>query len=316
MPCSGRMVRRVRRPGHKAGRWGLAIVTVDRHRLRRHDGGPPSAAVHGLVEGRRTRRRTRLGSADRNCLYNRHFDFPNAGKSALCQVQADLPAAITGKATWMCQRLRLSQRDRDVFHTLTHRVRVLTVRQVARTWWPDAQDPPSAALQRLRQLEGVDLVECFSMLARPEIHLAGPVVSWRPEDGDPDFGAVAYRLKYRWTEPPQDTPMVIATARCAQRFAGYGGRRPRPAETTHDIHLAQIYLRLLQANDKRTRLWVSEAARARSAARRGRAAKLPDVLVGRPGKFLALEFGGEYDKARLREFHSYCQEHELPYEVW
>ena len=146
--------------------------------------------------------------------------------------------------------------------------------------------------------------------------MPGPVLSWRPGDPDPEFGAVAYRLQARWTEPPKDTAMVIATLQAAKRMAGHGGRRPRPAETTHDIHLAQIYLRLLQANDKRARLWVSEAARAGRGGRRGRSAKLPDVLIGRPGKFLALEFGGEYDKARLREFHAHCQQLELPYEVW
>ncbi len=152
-------------------------------------------------------------------------------------------------------------------------------------------------------------------MAHPEIELDAPILCWRPADADPDFGAAAYRLKTRWTKAPITTPLVFATRSAMAMYGGYiGGRGPRPSEATHDIHLAQVYFRLTEANPKVARRWVSESEQ--YAEGDGRDERLPDALIrGRRGSPPHIvEFGGAYSKAKLIEFHRGMSS--FAYELW
>lgn len=198
--------------------------------------------------------------------------------------------------------------------TLTHRLRLMSIRQVARRWWE--LDQPASASARLRQLAGTGLIEMKSVMVHPEIDLDAPVLCWRPTDAQPDFGAAAYRLKARWTESPVSTPLAFASRAAVTMFGGYtGGRGPRPTEATHDLHLAQVYLRMTDADAKIARRWISENEQ--YAEGRGRNERLPDAVIrGRSGSppLRVVEFGGAYSKAKLIAFHeAVCQ---FPYEVW
>jgi len=209
----------------------------------------------------------------------------------------------------------LTERDKEILRILTHRLPLMSIRQVGRTWWKSEQDRSASA--RLRRLAQEGLVEVKPVMAHPEILLEAPILRWLPGDREPDFGSVAYRLKARWTMTPISTPLTHATHRCASMLGGdIGGRGPRPSEATHDLHLAQVYLGLRKADPGAAKRWCSE--RELYAQGRGRNERLPDAIIHEPGRgetpARIIEFGGAYSKAKLADFHREFAD--LPYEVW
>jgi len=208
----------------------------------------------------------------------------------------------------------LGERDRLILDTLTRRVRALSIGQVARTFWEGTNSAQRSAARRVGELEVAGLLEQHVVLAHPELELDAPILVWRPGNPTPEFGKIAYCLKSRWRHPPQATRIVIATAEAGTWLGGYGGRIPRASETTHDLHLASVYLRMLKAQPRRARKWESEA---RLLARGGgRGEKLPDALIRSRGGATAIEFGGAYPVTKLRAFHEHCRNRGLAYELW
>lgn len=206
----------------------------------------------------------------------------------------------------------LQARDEAILEILTCRVRVLSVRQVARTWWSRSKEPERNATERLRQLERSGLVELLSLRAHPEIRLRHPLVTWQPGLPAPDFRTQARTLTNRFAKPDVETLCIIATTEAGLARAGSGGRPPRDSEVTHDIHLSAVYLQMYEELPTRARTWTAEANLPK-----GRFVKVPDATV-RDGIFsTAIEFGGaSYDRHRLSEFHEHCAANELGYELW
>lgn len=209
----------------------------------------------------------------------------------------------------------LTPRDQAILDALTLRVRVLSLSQIARTWWGDTQGPESLARTRLKELEREGLVTLFPLVAHPEIPLDAPLIAWRPGDTPPDFGEASHRAKRRWTRDVTTCAGVFATTVAGNWFGGTGGRPPRASEATHDLHLAAVFLRLREANPSAAATWTSEG---RLLARgEGRGDKLPDAIVGtRAGGKRVIEFGGAYSKSKFAQFHDFCLRRKLPYEVW
>jgi hypothetical protein len=215
----------------------------------------------------------------------------------------------------------LTQRDLEIFDTLTRRVRVLSLPQVARTWWPNAREPKRVSENRLRALADENLVRIERAVAHPELDLAGPIESWSMGEADPDFGSLSYKLQSRWSADPVRTSFISASKSAAQRFGGYGGRPPRCVERTHDIHMAQVFLHYRQHHPALVCDWVFEeqvkAERKKSGARsKDRSQKLPDAFIRTKSSTKAIEFGGAYGKDKLIAFHRYCKENSFPYEIW
>lgn len=213
--------------------------------------------------------------------------------------------------------LALTTRDDEILDTLTLRVRVLTLEQVVRTWWPSLAHGRQSALRRLRELESEGNIRIFEMLAHPELPLVDPVVAWRPRDPEPGFDKVAYRLATRWTLPPTRHTALIATRKTGLHYGGWGGRHPRPTERTHDLHMAALYLLKRAENPAVSRHWQSEEKlrEHRKSEKYDERQHLPDAILTRP-KRIAIEFGGSYKVEKLRSFHYYCQRIGLPYEMW
>jgi len=210
--------------------------------------------------------------------------------------------------------LALSDRDQALIRTLTRRVRFLSIKQAARTYWGRTADPEESARRRIASLEEAGVLRRFTVLAHPELELDQPEACWQPGGTPPDFGAVSYRLKARWTETVQPTVIVIATEGAGNWMGGHGGRLPRPSEATHDLHLAAVYLHMLRHAPERARFWKSEAAL--QAAGAGRNSRLPDAMISGRQEKTVIEFGGAYSKRKLMEFHRHCEDRQLPYEVW
>lgn len=208
----------------------------------------------------------------------------------------------------------LTSRDRELLDTLAVRVRVLTLTQVARTWWGATANPKRQSRERLARLERAGWVETFTATARPELTLAGPLATWKQGGDEPDMDALAYALQVRWQESAKVQPMVTAKLQAGKLFGGDGGRKPRASETTHDLHLSSIYLKLRSENAKLASTWRSEARLAKE--RADGVGKVPDAMIIDRGQRRVIEFGGSYSARKLREFHTYCAQQKWAYEIW
>ncbi|MGD9689161.1 MAG: hypothetical protein AB7K52_00580 [Phycisphaerales bacterium] len=207
----------------------------------------------------------------------------------------------------------LTPRDENLLHALTHRVRVLTLNQVARTFWAGASET-SAAEPRLDQLCGAGLLERLVRMAHPELPLSAPLATWQPGLPRPALTALARQLRSRWRLPDTATVMYTATRAAAALTGGHGDRPLRTSETTHDIHLAGVYLLMRRELPTRARSWKSEARLL--AEGRGRHEKLPDAVVTDGRSETAIEFGGMYSADKLAAFHDHCHHSHLGYELW
>lgn len=210
--------------------------------------------------------------------------------------------------------INLTSRDTELLQVLTLRIRILSLAQIGRVWWPDAATPAIAPMRRLQQLQADGYVELVSVMAHPETELSRPLVTWQPGLPPPDQGALAYRLRTRWNEPLVDTPCVIATAFAGRFFGGYGGRKPRRAETTHDLHLSAVFLQMQTNHPERAATWISEEGRKKDLEH---GEKLPDAIVTDGDHLTVIELGGKsYDRPKLEAFHDHCAGRNLAYEVW
>jgi hypothetical protein len=213
----------------------------------------------------------------------------------------------------------LTNRDRAILWTLTRKVRILTLSQVARTWWRTETIRARAASRRLTLLVKEELLQEDEPLAHPELLLAEPIFRWDPLRGDdePNFGAVSYRLRSRWKHRVLPTKVFLATKKAVKLFGGdIWDRASRRSEATHDIHLATVYLHHLGSAPEVAEAWVSEHTVLAEGG--GQGEKLPDALIrfqsdSQQESFI-LEFGGAYRKSKLEEFHAAFAHRR--YELW
>lgn len=210
----------------------------------------------------------------------------------------------------------LISRDDEILRTLSLKVRLLSLAQVAEAWWEPTPSGQSTARKRLAQLDEAGLVRRLRVPVRPLPPLDAPALAWQAGDPPPDLGAVAWKLQSRWKEGPLATTVFVATQRGANQYGGrLRGRLRREFQATHDLGVAAVYLRMRAAKPEAAEAWIGEDIL--SPHRRGE--KVPDaVLAAGPEKRprLVVEFGGAYDAARVRRFHEDCAERKLPYELW
>lgn len=210
--------------------------------------------------------------------------------------------------------IALNERDREFLEVLTRRVRVLSLDQVARTFWVGTATAHALAEARLEQLAAAGLVERTVMMVHPELPLEAPLTTWQPDMPRPALPELSRRLRARWRMADVATPLFVATAAAAAQLGGHGGRAVRTSEATHDVHLAAVYLRMRSELPTRTRSWRSEAVLL--AEGKGRREKLPDAMVTDGRSETAIEFGGSYAADKLSAFHAHCDRRRIGYEVW
>ena len=184
---------------------------------------------------------------------------------------------------------------------LNRRVRVLSLAQIARTWCTRERDPLARAKCLIEALERNAAVKPVSLLARPEIIPTEPLATWQPGLPPPDLGAVAWQLQRRRRDQP-----AVAT----QAVIGSASRLPRPTDTTHDLHLAGVFLLMCRELPTRASSWVFETDL------RHTGEKLPDAVVTDGKGKTVIECGGEYDRKRLEEDHEYFAGLGYGYEIW
>ena len=208
----------------------------------------------------------------------------------------------------------LTPRDDEILHVLGTAVRALTLTQIARTWWPDAT--LATARARLRQLESGGYLQLEHETVSPVLALATPLTTWQPGLPLPDLGAIAATTRRRWRRPPQTILCATVTPLGAAHAGERTARTPRPTEWTHDLHLAEVYLRLRADLPTRARSWRHEDIEShRTADRAGE--KLPDAVVRDGIQTTAIELvGSSYTRDKLEGFHGYCDRHAFGYDLW
>lgn len=210
----------------------------------------------------------------------------------------------------------LTRRDSDILQALTHRVRLLSLEQIARTWWRDTKHSEGNAAKRLKELEEEDLLRRHVLHAHPELPLPCPLFAWTPGQPRPDYGALSYRCMSRWTEPFRPTPAFLATRRAANHFGGILRKPPKEVEENHDLHLAGMFLRVRASRPALLPHWLSEAKVKRSRPD-APGEKLPDALIRvAGGDPIAFEFGGAYPRDKVQSFHEWCERKGHGYELW
>lgn len=211
--------------------------------------------------------------------------------------------------------LQLTERDIQILEALTLRIRAFSTDQLGRTWWSSTAAPGQNARKRMLQLAEIGLAEGYHILAHPELVLDAPACSWQPGLPTPDFGALSYRVQSRWTESPVQTAVFGATRKAGNKFGGGGGRRPKAVETTHDLHMSQVFLYYQKHHPERARNWQSEFEIDRRRTKK-HGQKLPDAMIISEDEKHVVDFGGAYSKKKLESLHLWCERNQLSYEIW
>jgi len=207
-------------------------------------------------------------------------------------------------------------REKEMLATLTNRVRVMTLDQVARTWWSEKQWGVSRAKKALCELADAGWVNFHDATSRPICRLQHPLFSWQPADSEPDFSRLSQQLHRRAMVPAEIVPVVYATSKSNSLFGEGTLPKVKPTQMTHDLHVAEIFL-TYRAAGLRSSEWVGEDQFPYSWPIQQR----PDaILVDRRGVVIrAIEYGGDYSTERLDELHDGLSQfdcHGLAYEIW
>jgi hypothetical protein len=229
-------------------------------------------------------------------------------ENAQVQLIKELRISISLKGFGEHVRMKLL----EVIDVLSKRVRVLTLDQIARTWFSDARDPREATRQALRRAERDHLIQVHLGMAHPEVKLTTPLYSWRPgtQETTPHFGRLAWKAKRRFSLPPTRTTYV--TARREGILAVGSAIRPRPirkTELTHDIHVAQLYLNLREQDPESVTRWVSEDALHRETGER------TDALIA-GDEHVLIEFIGAYSSEKLATLHERLVRRGTAFQFW
>jgi hypothetical protein len=208
--------------------------------------------------------------------------------------------------------LAITERDEELLATLSLKVHLASLGQIASAWWAKSRTPAKSARVRLRKLQESGWLEKQRVNIHPLLPLLQPLLTWAPSKAEPDFGAIAYRLQKRWTKALEPTTVYIASRKTAHRFGGFGGKFKHRTQLTHDLHLAAIYFAMLSEDSALAKRWSGEEERCSDGE------KLPDaVLIDADANVTeVIEFGGQYDRRRVEAFHRYCEIRCFQYQLW
>ena len=206
-----------------------------------------------------------------------------------------------------------TERDLDIVETLTRRVRLLNIEQIARIWWP-ANGGLRVIRRRLQRLIDGRLLHQAIVNAHPPVPVSSPLTVWKPGDDAPDPAVVSAEARNRWTEAAVPTDVYFASQLGANLFGSTAGRLPDFNHRDHDLLFGDVYAIYRTSRPDEAGLWVGEDALSKA----GYRIKDPDAfLVNEYGQRLrVIESTGRYSVRQVESFHEYCVERDLPYELW
>lgn len=196
--------------------------------------------------------------------------------------------------------------------TLVTKVPLLSLGQLARTWFPEEKSCDAA--RSLEELCRRGWLKRVPATAHRELELERPLAVWIPGEQAPRFGQLAHRNRERWCHEPERTTVYFGTDQAASVYGGRAGR-PKRLHLSHDINLGAVYLRFLAERPEEAACWVSET----ELAPEREDDILPDAVLRGPGGDLmrVIEFvGSSYTARRLEELYLDCQTRRVPIEFW
>ena len=209
--------------------------------------------------------------------------------------------------------LNLVPRDLELLDTLSLRVRLLTVRQVAELWWPSGSNQ-RRVWKRLEQLAAHKLVEIHRVNAHPLLPVSSPIFAWQPGKEEPDCEKLSEQCRMRWHRPSQPMTVCVAAPRTANCFGSTAAGLPKQEHLNHDLRLAAVYAAYRLQRPELAALWIGEHALPKA----GYRIKDPDAFLrrgdGQP--FRVIESAGRYSTDQVQSFHEHCESHGLAYELW
>lgn len=188
------------------------------------------------------------------------------------------------------------------------KVRVLTVPQIARTFFQHTKVPTRSAREVLRIMASHGLVTLQTAMIHPEFDVSTPLHEYQPGDDPPDFGRVSWRAQSRFTEAPVRTGIVSAGSRLIPTARR---RALRTTEILHDTILSAVFLNLVSANPSVYDRWNHEDARVGGIAC---GSNIPDAVLSQEGGLIVIECIGAYSADKIRAIHT-AFEH-LPYRLY
>lgn len=205
--------------------------------------------------------------------------------------------------------------EREIVEALAGKVRAFSVEQIERTWWTESRAGRRQAKDSIRRLERAGWLEVRRVIARAVLPLAAPILCWRPGEPAPEFLDIAKLLHQRSGGFATATTVCLPTKQTKALFgAASTANRFKLTQTTHDLHVAEVFLKYRADGFDVGRCWIGEDNLPRywPIAARPDALLLDDIGV----VICAVEYGGDYSPERLQSFHSAFSRSGLAYELW
>lgn len=205
--------------------------------------------------------------------------------------------------------------EQDLLFVLANHVRILSLSQVAHTWWAGQRQASRRARESVQSMQQQGWVTLRRVLARPIVSLSHPLHISTSGSRQPGFDLLSKTLRSRARTDAKMTQILVATPKTRDLF-GNGrvkGARLKLTQMTHDLHVTEIFL-VYRRNKVDLRGWLSEDELPETWPLRQR----PDaLLVDSQGELLrAIEYGGDYPIDRLVALHNAFTSIDLPYEIW
>lgn len=207
----------------------------------------------------------------------------------------------------------MTDREQEIVRTLADLVRVMTLDQIARTWWTDTRWGRSRAAASMKLLVSEGWAHMQHVLSRDIHSPTVPLIDWMPGDPRPGFREVVRILHRRAMTDAQLVRVVVASRRAVMLFSSGPVPPIKLTQMTHDLNVSEIYLHHRQLGLPAGR-WLSEDRLPSDWPLRRR----PDaVLRDEHGTIVrAVEYGGDYPARRLMELHDDLQSIGIGYHLW
>jgi hypothetical protein len=133
--------------------------------------------------------------------------------------------------------MTITERDLDLLETLTLRVPMLTLRQTAELWWPEACSQ-RAARQRLALLAKSGWIQQHTVNVHPLLATLRPLFALKPGAENPDAERIACELRTRWFQPARPREVCVASPQAACLFGSAASGLPSLEHRDHDLRLS------------------------------------------------------------------------------
>ena len=184
----------------------------------------------------------------------------------------------------------------DLVESLTRCVRLLSLAQIRKVWWPEIASH-KALRRELRRLRDGRLLFRTVANVHPIPVLKSPLVRWQPQDIDPIFDRIALRVRSRWQQVSEPTEVYWASPLAANLFGSGGGELSPLLHRDHDLLLAEVYVMYRRQHPELARRWIGEDVIPKA----GYRIKNPDAFLideaGRPVR--VIESAGRYGRQQI-----------------